>query len=482
MTRRFALCFLLFCLHPALAAPFNGIYVGQSQILDAAPPRQLSLNVGVRAWDAQPGGLEIAYLCGKLEDGQVTESVKLTGVRRGQTVTLATRRLSLSEYAAAIGMDDEHARKFASGEQTPNFSSYANVLTSEGWSGDGRYFLVGYVGRDSGTPDFGCIDVAANPPHLRPLTLTPHDPNAPFGYDGNANSWWSPKGDRVALERYNYENGIRTATQALYDARANRLTSLAIPPDLMLMDWLDNTHLLLRGVANGKERFVSHDVETGKETALTTTPRVAARLDVARPPKGLSLDDEPHQVTDKTGAATMESHALWVRRVNGPKTLSAFPIALTSGSDSPQAGWLPGGKRVAYVAHGDLFVADLIVRPAIPREKLDAGESLSCPEERDLAVGNLKLIGLAIAQYIQDNDENYPPGAGVEKTIDPYIKDPSIFAVGASRFVYKPPANRSLAAMDAPADTVLGTLDLRCATVTLYADGHVRAKVKPGFE
>jgi hypothetical protein len=63
--------------------------------------------------------------------------------------------------------------------------------------------------------------------------------------------------------------------------------------------------------------------------------------------------------------------------------------------------------------------------------------------------------------------------------IRPYLPPDALLSVGNSPFVYHAPPSPSLAAMDAPADFVLGTMDLPCAQVRLYADGHVRTFPKP---
>lgn len=512
MTRTFAVCFLLiFCLRPASAAPpLNGVYLGKSQILETAAPRQISLNAHVTTWQTDPLGLTIAYIGSTFEDGTLKQTIKLAGVKRGQMTTLYSTSLNIDAAMARMTelvrqeaiaqkispqqLANDEAEAQADLAQHPEMREWqaramAEKLSLEGWSADGRYLLAkidSTVKLEITSPEIGspfvCIDTAANPPRIRRIVPPDFEPGErPM----MTQAYWSPGRTRIAFERMAITEKAFVSRFALYDPASDKTYPVKVGANLtMTGDWLDENHWLMGNMTTkpSPPRWFSLDVTTGKEIALTTRPKLAAHEEKTPAPTGLTLADEPHRVADKAGTATMDAHALWIRRQNGPKMLSAFPVALTPGADSPQAGWLPGGKRVAFVSHGDLFVADLVVRPAIPREKLAAGETLSCPEERDLAVGNLKLIGLAITQYMQDNDENYPPGAGVEKTIDPYIKDPSIFAVGASRFVYKPPANRSLAAMAAPAATVIGTLDLRCATISLYADGHVRAKDKPGFE
>ena len=79
-----------------------------------------------------------------------------------------------------------------------------------------------------------------------------------------------------------------------------------------------------------------------------------------------------------------------------------------------------------------------------------------------------------------DNDEHYPPSEGVNDAIRPYLKPGTAFQVGSHRFVYQLPSGTSLAKIDAPAETALGTMDLPCARVVLFADGHVKSFPKPG--
>jgi len=49
-----------------------------------------------------------------------------------------------------------------------------------------------------------------------------------------------------------------------------------------------------------------------------------------------------------------------------------------------------------------------------------------------------------------------------------------VFQVGSHRFVYLLPANASLAKIESPAETPQGMIDLPCARVVLFVDGHVK--------
>lgn len=46
--------------------------------------------------------------------------------------------------------------------------------------------------------------------------------------------------------------------------------------------------------------------------------------------------------------------------------------------------------------------------------------------------------------------------------------------MGSHRFVYLLPANASLAKIESPAETPQGMIDLPCARVVLFVDGHVK--------
>lgn len=488
--------------------PLPGIYVGKSQILDAAPPRQLSLNAHVKEWQYQPGGLAIAYVGSQFEDGTLKQFIKLAGVKRGQTTTLYSTSLNVDaamaklmqqarQEAAAQGRSpqqiaDDEARARADLAQHPEMREWqaramAEKLSLEGWSADGRYLLAqadATVRLEMTTPQdenpLICIDVAADPPRVRRIALPDAGTNArPMG----TTTFWSPGHTRVAFERLLMSDKLDHQRQfSLYDPPSDKTYPVNVGDGLHVNGWLDENHLLLIRQTAGKRTWISHDVTTGKEVEIPRPNKLNVG-DETPEPNGLTLETEPHKIVKADKTSLVESFALWVRRTSGPKALSAIPVGLTPGSEEPQAAWSPKKNQVAFIAHGDLFVTDLLTRPATVEEKYAAGEKLPCPEERNLAMSNLKQIGLGIMMYTQDYDENFPMADGrVNEAVGPYIKNPRIYGFGPNKFVYKAPAKLGLAAMDAPAETVLGTYDTRCAFIKLYADGHVKAFPKPGFE
>ncbi len=194
----------------------------------------------------------------------------------------------------------------------------------------------------------------------------------------------------------------------------------------------------------------------------------------------LTLDVEYRPQTDvlQGSDGQMASHILWIRRMSkGKKPLAVAAAGLTPGEEDAQAVWSPTGKQIAFLTQGDLCVIDIQTIPAsypLPQEKLAVGLPLTSAEEQILASSNLKQIGLGIVQYAQDFDEHFPAAEDFENTIYPYLKTRAVFEFEGHRFVYQQPTNLSLAAMEEPASTELGYIDLPSARVVLLADGHVR--------
>ena len=93
-------------------------------------------------------------------------------------------------------------------------------------------------------------------------------------------------------------------------------------------------------------------------------------------------------------------------------------------------------------------------------------------------LSNLKQMGTATAMYVQDYDETFPSGENLHDKVYPYLKSEDLFQVGSAPFVYQG-KQQSLAKIDSPATEILGTMDLPCAKIILYADGHVISQDKP---
>lgn len=446
---------------PAHLPQLNIIALGQGQVLEAAPPRQLSLNAHVSEFAYQPGGLEIAY-AGSDTDGDVTtQFVKLAGTRHGTLAALMT------QSGPTHGSD---------GVAQPYF-----VV---GWSSDGRYLVAGQagaVGTDSAeAPLFSTrltsIDVGASPMQARPIAFPVSLP--PEVTDTSTQALWSPSHTRLLLRQtlLTKSNPAGAYTAVLYDFAHDRVQVLPINAPLRAAGWADDTHLRLADALNPKAHPLVFNVKTLKtEPPAATPPRPVADFSLSPTNPSLALDQQTQTFADSQHTAQTQAHVLWVRRVRGPKPLSVLALDVLSGDTDPQERWAQTGQQVAYLSHGDLFVADLSTRDATLKERYLAGDKLTCHEEQQLAMSEVKQIGLAAIQYSQDEDEHFPPQENVNDTLAPYLPPDALLQVGGAKFAYHAPADLSLAAMDSPADTILGTMDLPCALIVLYADGHVRA-------
>ncbi len=465
------------------APPLGACYMGYGKTLEAAQSRQLSLNAHVTRFLYQPGGLEIAYEGAQKDGDEVTQFIRLAGIRRGETTTLASTTMHL-------GSDDEQP----------------DAYNLAGWSGDGRYLLINqehYVkvpetGDGYFEVNFVCVNVGAEPIHLSSITLPEIGPASKDVTVGYPHFSWSPDRTRVVFTRQDIvrqggQQSLSSAFSEVYDPKTDKLQDVPVGEKQTVRGWIDNTHLLLDDSPHlgephpsGKVHYASYDIGAGTQVVIPTPKMMPDAADDAGAvgsvlsPKAayLRLEDEAHHMQDAQKVGAVDAHTLWVRRTQGPKFRSVAPVGVTPGADDPQAVWSPTGAQIAFIAHGDLFVTDLTMRDATPREKYAAGEKLSCAEEQELAMGDLKMVGLGIIQYTQDYDEKFPPGDQWQDRVSPYIKDDSVFTVAGHPLMYRAPADLALANMEAPADTVLGTIDLPCATVTLYADGHVRALPK----
>lgn len=461
-------------------SPFAGtIYLGEGRVLDAAPPRQVSLNAHILQILYQPAGLAIAYAGASFDEdaGTATYFVKSVATRKGdkgQTRTLISETVHVGDETAPYQLI--------------------------GWTSDAHYLIVNYpetvsVPVDLDQPEgpsspvsqvrFICINVAPDPAHPRPIPLPLVGPAA--GQDFA----WSPKRSRLLFRQYSYvADKKQPDIVTLYSPARDEATTITLPQERRAQGWLDETHLLLREQVTGpigKLEFFRYALADGTEEPISDPkpwpvapdsafdiPHVSDFSVTAKAPD-LRLAVEEHPILDNQRVAAVDSHAIWVRRMGGRPRLSTLPVGLTPGTADPQAQWSPEGNQVAYVAHGDLFVSDLIERDARASEKMAAGERLNCDEERQIVQSDLKQIGLGIIQYVQDYDEKWPPAQGFKEGVMPYIKNESLFHFGDVQFTYIAPPGPSLADMDAPAETIIGEMDTPCGRNVLYADGHVKS-------
>lgn len=457
MRRRFTLPLLLLGLLtlPVAADPRPDIlYTSRREFVRVSPPRPLTLNAHIDNFAYDPLGLEVACTGSETQAGQTTYFVRTLDVRIGKEL----HRLTMSA--------------------PPDTSARFNLL---GWTPNGKYLLLEQPqlkedGSGDSTTDLVRWDLSADPPKLQPVDISFALP------EGAAMAatvrFASPHCRRVLLDCIYTINGRQYSAYQVYDAEQDTSRTLTPPKGRDLSSsWADDSHLRL--VWSGSDREQQMDVVTGQVSPFSL-------MNSDQPPASkqfpdLTLDVDRKVQTDAAHSGGFDSSLLWVRcapRLKKP--FSVVGAGLVMGGDDLHAVWSPIGKQIAFLNRGDLYVAEIALVPfeEVAEERLTLGLPLTCPEERAIAMSNLKQIGLGIVQYTQDNDEKFPTAGGVDETIYPYLKDRSLYSVGGVHWAYHAPENLSLAAMDAPADTVLGTMDLPCGQIVLYADGHVKQMLK----
>jgi len=453
---------LVLCALPVSAAPTQPsnlrsdiLYTSRGEFVQVSPMRPLTLNAHVEQFQYEPLGIEVAFVGSEVQGDQTTHFVKTMDVRTGHEMSRLT--------TSSIG--DEHVG-----------------FLLLGWSPSAKYLLLCRLAPDpqnpvASTEEYLRWDLGANPPVTRPIDPAAHlpagaQPVSGYGIASPTRRWI------VFRQNYQLPNaegkpGPQQTAYVLYDPDRDSYRLLALPPGATSYSWNDGNHLNIRQ----EDAVQQFDVISGQVSPRRAAPAGDAPAASKQYPD-LTLDVEHRFQQDLKGSgASLDSVLLWIRRTPaGKQPLGVAAAGLTPDKDDPQAVWSPTGKQIAFLAHGDLCVTNL-APPAdlLPREKMAVGLQLSCAEERVLAIANLKQIGLALVQYAQDNDEKYPAAGGIEESIYPYLKTRDVFSVGKSHWAFHPTPNPSLASIESPAETVQGTMDLPCAHLVLFYDGHVKS-------
>ena len=436
------------------------LYTHKGEFVQVKPMRALTLNAHVSQFAYDPLGLEIAVVGSETSGEQTTPFVKTLDAHTGKEIS----RLAVSAPA---------------GDKNVSF-----VLT--GWSQSGKYLLVERLQPDPENADKILDenlrwDLSVSPATvsvISPKTLLPADASA----SGSIGSL-SPTGRWATYQQF-YTGGdsVMHNLSLLYDPEQDKF--LPLPEGQRVMCWLGKDDLELFHRDGDQRSYFRYNVVTGKETPTTGDPPTFPSSKTSSSYPDLMLDTQmPDQVDPQNSGGHLESNLIWIRRTPfGRMPLGAAAAGLMPSyrdhevNSDPQAVWSPTGKQVAFIASGDLHVTDLVsASEALPHEKLAVGLKLSCAEEQTLAITNLKQIGLGIIQYTQDSDEKFPSADGWMKTISPYIKSTDVFQADGHAVVYEQPADLALAKMESPADTEEAYVDLPCARVVLFCDGHVKS-------
>lgn len=438
------------------------LFVGAGRVLTIGEAKQLTFGAHVGQFLFQPGSLEAAY-SGVQTDGEtVTVFVRLMGLKHGETFPMlswsATVREGVPHTAYSLG----------------------------GWSGDGRYLMVQHAELGTATETaparsedvWECVDVGVSPFKVRRVPLPDGDEGSTSMVDNGA---FSPSGRLFALQGTRAGDDPRASPLSVfvYNLALGTVRRVPLPAGSYPQGWVDDGHLLLSRSQEHKLVLVARDIVTGRETPTKAEPAALAPVPRAFPAVRLSLLPLPVALSGPGALGQARANALWLT-IQGPKP-HLPPVCLGVGlrAGAMQGALAPDQSTAVWTEHGDLFACVFGERDASLRERYDAGDALSCDEERRIAESNVKQVGLSLLQYSQDYDEQYPPAGAFTEGVRPYLRDTRLLAVGSHEFAYAPPPDLSAGHLAAPAETVLGTLRLPCATVTLYADGSVHSLPPP---
>jgi prepilin-type processing-associated H-X9-DG protein len=456
---------------PGSLGPEHGIYLGEGQVLAVESTRQLTLREDIQAYAFSPSGEKIAYVSYVEDHGEQYYALKVVDTWRHEPeVTLLTK---------------QRLPKFIANPPEPT------LLEIVGWSGDDRFVLFQ---RDSSAPG---EDDTALPPQIEMIDLSASTPQAkpiPLGtknHDGSLvdiDASWSPDHDRLVIRRrvtYLTEKPVRTEQNYwLYRPLTDQLQPLPLDPSCIVRGWRDGGHLLIKAVAKDTNSpLQNYELETGTLTEFVR-PEGWGKVPLDNPiaPLGAADPKDPslileilaHRLNASRQDGLTPASTVWLRQNPAAGKLSVLALGVITGKSPPQAQWSPTGKSIAFVAHGDVFLANLIKRPANQQERLAGGEPWRCPEDGTTAASNMKQIALGILQYTQDNDERLPTASEFRQAITPYLQDESLFSLGDCQFIYHAPKNLSYDIINAPADLIIGEMDTPCGRIVLYADGHVK--------
>jgi len=469
------------------------ILLNSGQYLDIGRPHRINDTDYVDSIDYRPGTHSITVTSHNIVNDQVMSSIKLVQGDDGSKETLLSDMFDLHSLNLITSHD--------SGERfTPdqvkhlievlerNLDIGGPCLATRGWSRSGRYLFVEYREILPRRGKIISIDMQATPPAVQGITLDGDTIRDPF---------WSPDHTRAVfiMPSSHPEKSMVPEMIAIFDPATAQFTKKVRPDALVGWDediddaiWIDNN--LLTDVGDGQKNrpTTTAKLKQNSDTEVRTLFRQhhLSHNCPIHPELTSEFVDKP--ITASNGTPTI--HVLMLRRDQGPSKLSSVVIAAgwhAQHESTPQVAWASDGKQFAYTLDGQLYVVDIIDHQATDREKaearaimdeyrLDLGDLLPCNELRLIASSKLRQVGLGIMQYLHDHDEKFPRAANIDKTLYPYLKDNKVYSVGKYHWVYTPPKHPSLIKMEAPAQTPIGHLDIPCAHLILYGDGHVKVK------
>jgi prepilin-type processing-associated H-X9-DG protein len=205
-------------------------------------------------------------------------------------------------------------------------------------------------------------------------------------------------------------------------------------------------------------------------------------------PAGLRLTTDTLTLSGTAPDADLRIRGIWLEAKGMapifPPNVGRPRLLLAAGSARPAA-LLGDGSAALFVRDGTLC--------AVPIFRLEVAVFVEALRrvQRTGAIQNAKKIALAMIQYAQDYDENFPANhPDIESTIQPYLEEPGTFedpSTGQDGFTYSYVGTTEMAHIADPAATQLGYVVGPGGRAVLFADGHVKwqddgASAPPGAE
>ena len=209
--------------------------------------------------------------------------------------------------------------------------------------------------------------------------------------------------------------------------------------------------------AGSKYTHYALDTATGEWKEIEAKPDFYLNEAPAAPKSDL-------RIVRTTGSVELDGEKRTVHPAWLATSAKSGPPRSLIAADCEEAILSPKGDAVLYRTKEGAFVLPLTKVSAAPFAEM----------LKKTVMSNAKQIGLGLIMYVQDYDEEFPLAQfDIKDVVNPYVKNSDLF----EGFTYSYPA-KSLANIDKPAETIIGTVAGPGGEAVIYADGHVKWRDK----
>lgn len=231
------------------------------------------------------------------------------------------------------------------------------------------------------------------------------------------------------------------------------------------------THISYSGIAVKNE-------ESGQQVQIIDPP--ASFVNWA-PNSRMLLYEQSETISDASKQREETLYSLWLSSL---KTTKFSSMCITRDYDYGKG--LPtcsyDCRRIAYISHYQLYVAELEWRDPDPGEKLAIGLPLTEEETKKILLKNGSEIGVGLQLYWNDYDGHLPPADSVADAIYGHMGNGDAFYRPGTKeniFKYIDPGVTTESEIENQSNTVIGELDAGYNwKVLIYADTHVQIVAK----